>query len=163
MTATQPEAVPVALAPVGVEHVAEAVRIVAQQRRALKTLTDDLAQRRDDFERDNAKLLEQVKDAGEMVDAAESACRALALDFYGRTQQAKPTAGVEIKVYEVVEVADALEALAWAKQTKLCLVPEAVDTKALLKVAKATPLPFIHYAKEPKAQIATDLEKALKP
>ena len=160
MTALQPEATE-GQGTVGVEHVAEAVRIVAQARRTLKAHADDLAQRRDDFERDNAKLLEQVKTDGELVDAAESALRSLALDHYKRTKEAKPTPGVEIRVYDVLTVNDPTVALAWAKKSELCLIPESVDMKALLKVAKVTRLPFVTYDAEPRAQISTDLEKVL--
>jgi hypothetical protein len=43
----------------------------------------------------------------------------------------------------------------------MCLIPESVDTKALLKIATVTPLPFVAHTTMPAAQIATDLARVL--
>ena len=43
----------------------------------------------------------------------------------------------------------------------MCLVPESLDEKAFLAIAKVTSLPFVTKQEEPRAQIATRLDVAL--
>lgn len=145
---------------VGVEQLADQVKVVALLRRALKQSSDELAAARDDFERDHAALMERIKDRAAAVDAAEAGLRALALAHHARTGETKPTAGVEVKLYATLRY-DPQTALAWAKQTNLALVPESLDARAFEKVAKATPLPFVTTEHAARAQIATDLSKIL--
>ena len=140
---------------------AERLRHVAACRRTLRERQDDLARRRDDFERDNQVLMGIIASRSEELDAAERVVRALALTHYEATQDLRPTPGVSVKVYETLAIHDAVTALAWARMSGIGLVPETVDARALLKVAKVTRLPFVTYGAEPRVQIATDLEKAL--
>jgi len=91
---------------------------------------------------------------------AESQVKVLALDHYNRTSEKKPAAGVEIKVSELPQYSEA-EAFAWAKTTRLALVPEALDRKAFEKIARATELPFVSTITVPKVFIASDLTKVV--
>lgn len=56
---------------------------------------------------------------------------------------------------------DDTAALAWARETKMALVPESLDRKNFEKIAKATPLPFVTYRQEPRVTLATQLNAAL--
>lgn len=94
------------------------------------------------------------------LEATEAEVRGLAQITYDRDQNAKPTPGISIvqeKVYTINETA----AFAWAKETKLCLLPEALDVKALKKLATVQPLPFVLISEMPSVRIASDLDKAL--
>ena len=140
---------------------AEQLRRVASCRRTLRERQDDLARRRDDFERDNQILMGIIASRSEELDAAERVVRALALTHFEATQDPHPTPGVSVKAYETLAIHDAVTALAWARTSGIALVPETVDAKALLKVAKVTRLAFVTYGTESRVQIATDLDKAL--
>ncbi len=147
-------------APADVGALAEQVRRVATLRAALRTNLDSLARRREDFERDNGILLGLIESVGAEVDAAETVVRTLALAQYDASGSLNPTPGVAVKLYETLHY-EADAALAWAREKQMALVPESLNRKAFEKIAKATPLPFVSVVTEPKAQIATDLDKAL--
>ena len=64
---------------------------------------------------------------------AEQEARAIALDiYYADPSSKKPVAGASIRVKQSVTYS-ATEALAWAKQKQMFLVPEMLDAKALDK------------------------------
>ena len=73
------------------------------------------------------------------------------------TGDKKGIAGTEVKVFTKLDY-KAEDAMAWAKESGLCLT---LDAKAFEKVAKATPLPFVTERAEPKVTIATDLTQFL--
>jgi len=145
----------------GAAQIAQQVTVVARLRRIAADLAAEMRARVEAFDAANAAVLAHAKEAAADVDAAESALRALTLDHYGRTGEAKPTAGVEVKLYDTFALTDPAAALAWAKASGVALIPESVDQRALFKVAKVSPLPFVAAAKEPRVSIATDLAKAL--
>lgn len=94
------------------------------------------------------------------LEATEDTVRALALVEYETSGRTKPCPGISVvmsKEYEVDEAA----ALTWAKTTRMCLVPEAVDLKAIRKMATVTELPFVTVTERPAVRVATDLVKAL--
>lgn len=119
-----------------------------------------VSEKRAAFDAANAELLRQQAAARARRDAAEQELRALALATYQTTREKNPAPGVVVKVGQSLVYDDAL-ALAWAHETGLALVPESVDRKALEKIAKATPLPFVSYEEKPVVTLATDMEAAL--
>jgi hypothetical protein len=100
----------------------------------------------------------------EYVGALEADVRVLAEAAYHVSGAKKPAAGVEIKLLSTFAITDADAALAWAKRTELCLIPEALDSLAVMALAKAGQvLPFVTAGVVPRVSIATDLVKALGP
>jgi hypothetical protein len=105
----------------------------------------------------DARNLEACKRA---VEAAEADVRGLALVTHTNTGSTKPMPGVQIvasKEYAIDEPAG----LVWAQQTRLCLIPESLDVKAVKKLATVQALPFVRVLENPSVRIATDLAKAL--
>lgn len=108
---------------------------------------------------DDARL---AKKAADEAAAAEAEVKVLTEALYAIDQNAKPTAGVEVKKYKSVQITDAAAALEWAKRTDLCLVPESLDVNALTALVLAGQvLPFAKLVETPKATVASDLVKAL--
>lgn len=106
---------------------------------------------------DRARNLEALK---REVEATESAVRGMALVEHSQTNNTKPCPGVSVvmtKEYEVDEAAG----LTWARTTRMCLVPEALDIKAVKKMATVTSLPFVVVHEKPSVRIASDLGAAL--
>jgi hypothetical protein len=162
METAQATAPPTESPPVtGAAQLAEQVRRVHRLRHSAGAYRTQYDERMAAFVRDNGDLVLALREEEARVEAAELALKSLALTHYKLTQEKKPTPGVEVKVYDVFTVTDEIAALAWAKKSDMCLVPEKVDTKAVLKIAAVTPLPFVKHDTEPKASIATDLEKVL--
>jgi len=153
---TEPEPLPAT----GAAQLAEEVRRVQTLRHALEERRDALAEAQRQFNVTHATELLDAKEWAVRVEAAEMGLKALALAHFKRTGEAKPTAGVEVKLFKGYEY-DAAVALAWAKDKQMALIPEALDRKALDKIASVTPLPFVTITETPKAQIAVDLDKAL--
>lgn len=138
----------------------DAVQRLAVARQAADLAAEVLRVKRDQFAADNAALLATEREAKAAVTQAEADVRALGEAAYTATKEKKPIAGVEIKLFKVYTI-DEEKGLAWARETKLCLVPERLDLEAVKKVAVATPLPFVKVHDEPKAQIAKDLSAYL--
>lgn len=143
----------------------------------LATLREELAQRSDAIKAKRAAFEATIADdvaaqkaAQSLVEAEESAVRALAERLYADSadkSNKKLAPGVEIKVTSSVSIADKDAALAWAKASGVGYVPETFDAKVIVGLftgakPKMQPLPFVHVsAGVAKAQIATDLTKAL--
>lgn len=137
-------------------HLRELANLRADQVAA----ADALKLKRAQFDAENAALIAHAKQLGDAVGTAEIQVRAIARLEYEQTSSKTPAPGVEIKIGKLYEYSSE-DALAWAKQTKLCLVPESLDEKAFEKIAKATPLPFVKVKEEPKVFIATQLNASL--
>lgn len=96
---------------------------------------------------------------------AESVAKQAGVDLYGITLEKKPAPGVGIRVNRSARY-DAVAALAWAREKKLFLVPEQLDTKALDKMLlglaadAAIGLDFT-IDETPAATLASDLAAAL--
>lgn len=108
------------------------------------------------FDATIAWLVEEKKANDAETAVAEKEVQALALAHFGATQERKPADGVEIKEFNVISYS-AADAFEWAKKSGLALKPESLDEPAFEKIANATPLPFVTYGKEPRAQIAKNL------
>lgn len=135
------------------DQFAAAVERVADARAhhaRLKTVTDEARER---FESEYHYELEWVKAASAYVADAEAAVKALAMAHFLSTGEKKPTPGIEVKEFTTLTYPEA-EALAWAKESGLCLV---LDKKGFEKVAKVTDLPFVTKGEEPRVSIASDL------
>lgn len=129
--------------------------------RADKAAADDaLAMKRAEFARENAALVAHTTSLATEVATAEGAVRALAREVYDRTKDKAPIAGVSIKLFSTMEYEEE-RALAWARATKMALIPESLDAKAFAKIAAVTPLEFVTYRQEPRVVIATQLTEAL--
>lgn len=140
----------------GHDQLAEQVRRVAEAREQEQRAKDDLAFYAEEFDTLHAWRIARITEAKAARESAEAAAKALGLAHFQLTGEKKPTPGLEVKERTTLTYADA-DALAWAKQTGIGIVPETFDRKALDKVAKATPLPFVTITTEPQVQLATDL------
>ena len=136
------------------------MRLLADMRAAHAALADEMKARRDAFDFKNADLAQSLRTSSLRLTDLECEARAIALNAYKATGSKEPAPGVEIKVGKAYLYTPA-DALAWAKETKLCLVPESLDAKAFDKIAKATPLPFVTVREDPKVFIATQLNASL--
>ena len=134
---------------------------LADLRRARDAKATDLAEKRAWFDAEYAPLIGEFKQASAAVDAAEIALKAVAIDQYLVTKDKALSPGVTVKEFDVLQY-DADAAFAWAKETKMALVPESLDKKAFEKIAKASPgIAGSHIVVEPRVTLATDLDKAL--
>jgi hypothetical protein len=137
-----------------------AVRRVAEARRqhaAAKALVDG------PLKALKESLAPQIAAADALAAAvfeAEAELRAVAQAAYEGTGNKKPFPGVAIQLRAKLEY-DAVQALAWAQQTRMALSPEALDVKAFEKIASAADLPFVTKHTVPVATIATDLDAVL--
>ena len=139
---------------------ADLMHTVADARRKSLALRAELHLRQTEFDAAHADLIAAVKSSGEVVALAENVAEAALVGHYRRTGKLSPTPGGSVKLYVVLSYLPGA-ALGWAKEKQMALIPEQLDVKAFEKLAKVTPLPFVTITKEPKAAIASDLDKAL--
>jgi len=137
-----------------------AVASLAETRAALAAMTETLATARAEWNAAHETEIRNVALLQQAVTRQEADVRALALTAYRETEDPHPAPGVSVRLYEALRY-DAAEAMAWATKTGMAITPAALDRKAFEKIAKATPLPFVTYADEPRALIAADLDAAL--
>lgn len=138
----------------------EAVRNLHATRQSKADLDDQVRALRAAFDAEHAELLASQKMLTDQVSEQEAQVKALGMVAYESSLSTSPVAGVTVKLFKTMAY-DPKAALAWAKEKKMALVPEALDVKAFDKIAAATPLDFVTYDSEPRVQIATDLAKAL--
>jgi hypothetical protein len=136
------------------------VAALARARRIATDAASRVKQLREAFETSIAEDVHIAKQASATVEHDETALRAIVAEHYKLTADKRPSAGIEVKTRSTLRY-DRDAAFAWAKETKMALVPESLDVKAFEKIAKATPLPFVQTVDEPMVTIATDLDKAL--
>lgn len=137
-----------------------ALRSVADARANAFAASEALRLKRERFDTENVALVEYVVRLRAEVDEAEREAKALIASHYEATKETRPVAGAEVKLFSTMSYDDAV-ALAWARETKMALVPESLDRKNFEKIAKATPLPFVTYGQEPRVTIASQLNAAL--
>ena len=138
-----------------------ALRALALNREALAAKQRIMKKLQDEFVANNTTLAGQIAALKKETEMGEADARALALRAYADTKTVKPTAGVEIKLFSVLDY-DPAAALRWAKEHQVALVPEALDVKTFETIAKAAPIAGLTTIRtEPKATVATDLTKAL--
>lgn len=160
---TQESTTTTAAPPVG--DLASAVQNVEAKRRAAAEIAARVKEAKDEFTRTHAVLLQSLVTAVDEVETAERATKALATAHFvqsGKTDK-HPTPGVDIKESETLEY-DAAEALKFAKEKGLFLIPESLDEKAFEAFAKTAPvgtLPFVKRVPGYFATLAKDLTKAL--
>jgi hypothetical protein len=137
-----------------------ALRTVADKRADCFAAAEALRLKKDAFDIENAALIVHLADEKKAVEAAEANARALLLVHYNATKEKAPVEGAEVKLGKVYKYS-VERAFEWAKKTGMCLIPESLDEAAFLKIAKATPLPFVTVEEERKAFLATKLNPAL--
>lgn len=142
------------------EFLQDRVVDLAALRKASAALDAQMKAAKDAFNLEHSVLIQSADIARTAVANAETAIKAIAIKAYTETQDAILCPGVTIKMFSTISYAPAT-AFEWAKEKKMALVPEALDKKAFEKIANASPLPFVTYGKEPRVQIASDLETAL--
>lgn len=133
---------------------------LADARRKLAGTKTLLADRKAQFDRENRDLVAQMNRENDAVAAAELMLRTLAVEMFKATGEKELIVGVQVKEIDAFAI-DEAAALDWARQTRMCLLPERVDLAAVKKIAKVQPLPFVKVTKEPQPQIASDLDKAI--
>jgi hypothetical protein len=133
---------------------------LAALRRARAVIALELAEKRAWFDAEYAPLLASAQLAGEAVVIAEQELRIAVVQQYLIDENKAPAAGVSVKVFDYIEY-DRAQALAWAQEHKIALVPESLDAKAFEKIAKASAIAFVQVIPDPRVTIATDLDKAL--
>jgi hypothetical protein len=134
--------------------------VLAAARRAAAASNATLRAAREQFDKDNATLIEQARADQTIADLEEQVVRKMASIYYDATQIKQLSPGLEIAVgtdYTIDEAAG----LAWAKEKDLCLIPAKLDLAAVKKLATVQPLPFVTTAPKITVRIATDLDKAL--
>lgn len=137
------------------------VRRLAQQRADAATRREKLTQKVKVFEQSIAVETAALKAAEDLAKQTEAECKALAQIEYERTKVKALFGGVKVQETETVTITDPAAALAWAKAANVGVVPETYDEKALLAVAKTTPMPWATKETGLRATIPTDLSKLL--
>jgi len=143
--------------------IVEQVRRTAAARNDYADLEAGYRRYAEAFKQDTAALSISIAEAKSRVLAEEGSLRAMALAAYERDPENKhPAPGVWISVKTTLDY-DAAEALAWARSTRMALMPESLDAKAFEKIAKASPasFEFVTVVPVPSATLATDLNAAL--
>ena len=133
-----------------------ASRLVEARDRA-EVIRAALAERQAAFQAEFAWLFEDKKAAEVAVMQAEADVRTLARAHYDATRQTKPIPGIEVKLFKVLKY-EAARAFEWARETKLALVPESLDTKAFEKIASVTDLPFVTREEDPRVQLGKTID-----
>ena len=144
------------------EQLTEQVRQVARMRDMEANAKFVVEEARKVWEDAHAEEIANLAYAKAAREEAEAAAKALGLAHFNMTGEKAPVAGLAVKEKTVLTYAPEA-ALAWAKQTGVGLVPETFDARAIEKVAKATPLPFVTITTEPQVQLASDLTAYLEP
>lgn len=142
------------------DQMREAVQRVAEARAVSDLANATLKRLRATFEDAHAAEIVAVVESKRAVAEAEATARALAEAHFTVTGEKKPVPGIEVrekKEYDIDETAG----LAWAREKGMCLVPEALDVKAVKKLATVQPLPFVTVRVEPQVTLASDLTAAL--
>jgi hypothetical protein len=134
------------------------VRAVQEARQDYTWAKAVVDERRAEWERENAEILEALSLHRAMVDYTEAQLRDAALAAYQETGERRPVPGVEVKVYQKLSY-DESDALGWAKLHGIAVT---LDKRAFEKIAKAQQIPgIVEYSEEPKATIAQDLSRVV--
>ncbi|MDZ4246177.1 MAG: hypothetical protein U1D67_03550 [Dehalococcoidia bacterium] len=135
------------------------VRRVAELRNALSGLKEERARLEARFEDETKGLSESIELYQKRLEYSEDSLRTAALEQFKLDGNRKPTPGVEVKMFTELTY-EPKQALAWAMEHKIAL---ALDKKVFEYIAKqGTPgTEFASVTETPRAQIATDLDKAL--
>ena len=137
----------------------EAVKL-ATLRHEAEQRDEAIKRARAGFEDTIAQQVQSLAGIRREIEATEGAIRGMALVTYETTGEKKAVPGVEVVVGKEYDI-DEPAGLAWARTVKMCLVPEALDLKAVKKMAAVTDLPFVTVSEKPSVRIASDLLKKL--
>ena len=137
------------------------IKAVAELRKELflaKEVRDRLYEA---FQNEHIKEFESVTTIGAELANAESAVRAEAIEEYKLCPSNKtPGPGITIKIFNVLEYEPG-KALTWAIEHSLCLKLDVTSFEKLIKSGVFPYVDFVKVTEEARAQIATDLSKAL--
>lgn len=142
------------------DSLSASIGMLAVLREAVAQRTEKIKQARMGFEETIQHELLALEETKRALEAEESAVRGMALVEYEMTGDKKPAVGVSVVLTKKFAIDD-VAGLKWAKDHGMCLIPEALDVKAVQKMATVTPLPFVTVTEEPSVRIASDLTKAL--
>jgi len=109
------------------------------------------------WEEENESLLAKQAMAEGRLTESEQILREMTISAYQLTGEKRPGPGVEVKEFLVLSYAEQ-DAFNWAKQHGLALK---LDEKAFKRIAEVNTPDFVTIKREPRASIASDLEKAL--
>jgi len=138
------------------------VRNLNEARADFESQKTYVKQLEDNFRDANSDAYQSLTDLRNMVDCLEIDVKRFALDRYAETKDKKVTAGVNIKVFTKLSY-PAEKALDWAREHKLCLIPESLDVKAFDGICKSdnSRPEFVTTYEKHQAQIDKDLSKSL--
>lgn len=129
---------------------------LAMLRESVRQRKERIETARRAFESTLAADLEQLRADTDALEAEESTVRAMALVAFETEGAKKPAPGVDVVIAKEYDI-DHEAGLTWAKATRMFLLPEQLDTKAVKKVAAVQPLPFVEVRERPAVRIASDL------
>jgi len=132
---------------------------LADTRRELAAVKEELQKRYEQWEAKNAELIERKKELEALARDLEELIRAMAVKIAKETGDKAPAPGVKIRVVTRLKY-DPKEALNWALSRGMREVL-ALDKRAFEKAAKVLKPEVVEIEEELQATIARDLEKAL--
>jgi hypothetical protein len=149
----------------GAEQIAAQVRRVAELRRRQDEVKTKIEEAQAAFFESIKPLTEEAKQLGSERTSAEAMLRASTLAHYEQTNETRPTAGVQVKLYTQLDY-DPEKADKWTRERGIAripeqIIPESFDQRAFEKIAKVTPIDFVVKKQEPKVRIDQHLEKVL--
>lgn len=138
------------------EKLRRKLRQLADARRRLGKLRDEVDARREEWREQHAQLLADAEDAKDEVRALDDQVRSLAVQAFRKRGDKHPADGVDVKEHRELKY-DPDDAEAWAREHDMCM---AFDQRAFEKVAKAdlSAFDFVAEVTKPKAYIASNLE-----
>jgi len=132
---------------------------LAHSRRELAAVKEELQRRYEQWEAENAELIERKKQLEGLVRDLEELVRATAIKIAKETGDKTPAPGVKIRVATRLKY-DPKEALDWALSRGMREVLS-LNKRAFEKAAKALRPDVVEFVDELQPTIARDLDKAL--
>lgn len=129
------------------------LNILKELRRAQSVHKDLLAEKKAEFEKANAGIIELVNDFQEKIQVSEGLIREEAIIKFKETGEKKLEFGVGIRVMKKLTYNDK-QAFSWAKDHSLAL---ALDKRAFEKIAKADDIDFVEITEEATATIPKEI------
>lgn len=141
-------------------NLTETLTALAVARRSLNESVEQMKVFRAAMDAASQPIVERIKAGQSAVEQLESDARALAEAEYAKNGNKHPAPGVEIKFYTKLEYKKD-QALEWAKEHGVGIIPVSLDVKTFEKVAKTVKPDFVQISEWPQVTIARDLDKAL--
>jgi hypothetical protein len=150
--------------PASTSALLELIRELHKQRQLLDTARTVRVEAEQAFRKDNPHIFETEEALEAIVKDLDSAIRKAAVEEYEANSGAgkQICAGVSIAV-SATPIYDASKAFEWAREHKMCLIPESLDIKAFAAMCKqdATRPSFVIMKSVPSARIDSNLDKAV--